>query len=216
MKNETTRLLEDRLAVRPDAPETETGGGIIVSSPQAKGRGTVVARGPGKRVPPHNLIQYMAVKIGDTVLYGRFTGGEITVDGESLLLMRECDVVAVVDKAVPVQKTDVPGKATYDACCGADSDCTYDIEDESCNNEDCGLYLTGEERNKPDAETDDEDEAVPGFCARHHSFACGCKDENEKSLCERGECDCIPTNLDVDETDEKRMPKAGRDGGAGC
>jgi len=141
MKNETTRLLEDRIAVRPDAPETETGNGIILPNPQGKGRGMVVTCGPGKRVAPRNELQYMIVKVGDTVLYGRFTGGEITINGESLLLMRECDIVAVIDikPSYPtlddeIKKSDcgslrsfgetVSGKTTYDACCGADCDCS--------------------------------------------------------------------------------------------
>lgn len=143
---ETTRLLEDRIAVRPDAPETETEGGIITPNPQGKGRGTVVACGPGKRITGFAMVAKTTVKIGDVVLYGRFTGGEIAVGGESLLLMRECDIVAVVesvtpmpeengtdfvkhDRRIPEKGADAPGKTAYDACCGANCDCGEAIGD---------------------------------------------------------------------------------------
>lgn len=141
MKTENVRLLEDRVAVRPDRPETETEGGLAIANPAAKGRGTVVTCGPGRRVPPRNELQRMAVRPGDVVLYGRFTGGEIAIGGETLLLMRECDVTAVVDAADSdraaaepgkggdgaEKKVDAgkkPGKVAYDARCGADCDCT--------------------------------------------------------------------------------------------
>jgi chaperonin GroES len=78
--------------VRPAAAETKTAGGIIIpdTAKEKPQRGVVVAAGPGKKDEP------VTVKVGDTVLYGKYAGTEISVDGEDLIIMRESDILAIV------------------------------------------------------------------------------------------------------------------------
>jgi chaperonin GroES len=89
--------LHDRLIVRPAAPEEMTKGGIILpdTAKEKPQQGEVVAVGEGKHDEGGKLVP-MSVKAGDTVLYGKYSGTEISVDGEDLLIMRETDVFAVV------------------------------------------------------------------------------------------------------------------------
>jgi chaperonin GroES len=84
--------LHDRVIVRPAAAETKTAGGIIIpdTAKEKPQRGTVVAAGPGKKDEP------VTVKAGDTVLYGKYAGTELSMDGEELLIMRESDILAIV------------------------------------------------------------------------------------------------------------------------
>lgn len=84
--------LHDRVIVRAAAAETKTAGGIIIpdTAKEKPQRGIVVAVGTGKKDEP------MTVKSGDTVLYGKYAGTEINVDGEDLLIMRESDILAIV------------------------------------------------------------------------------------------------------------------------
>jgi chaperonin GroES len=84
--------LHDRVIVRPAKAEEKTAGGIIIpdTAKEKPQRGTVVAAGPGKKDEP------VTVKIGDTVLYGKYAGTELTVEGEELLIMRESDILAIV------------------------------------------------------------------------------------------------------------------------
>ena len=84
--------LHDRVIVKADAAEEKTSGGIIIpdTAKEKPQRGTVVAAGPGKKDEP------VTVKIGDTVLYGKYAGTELTVEGEELLIMRESDILAIV------------------------------------------------------------------------------------------------------------------------
>lgn len=84
--------LHDRVIVKPAAAETKTAGGIIIpdTAKEKPQRGTVVAAGPGKKDEP------VTVKAGDTVLYGKYAGTEINLDGEDLLIMRESDILAIV------------------------------------------------------------------------------------------------------------------------
>jgi chaperonin GroES len=84
--------LHDRVIVRPAAAETKTAGGIIIpdTAKEKPQRGVVVAAGPGKKDEP------VTVKAGDTVLYGKYAGTEIAVDGEDLIIMRESDILAIV------------------------------------------------------------------------------------------------------------------------
>jgi chaperonin GroES len=84
--------LHDRVIVKPAAAETKTAGGIIIpdTAKEKPQRGTVVAVGAGKKDEP------MTVKNGDTVLYGKYAGTEITVDGQDVLIMRESDILAIV------------------------------------------------------------------------------------------------------------------------
>ena len=89
--------LHDRLLVRPAEAEQVTKGGIFLpdTAKEKPQQGEVVAVGTGKLDDNGKLIP-MAVKTGDKVLYGKYSGTEIAVDGEDLLIMRESDVFAIV------------------------------------------------------------------------------------------------------------------------
>ena len=84
--------LHDRVIVKPAAAETKTAGGIIIpdTAKEKPQRGVVIAAGPGKTDEP------VTVKPGDNVLYGKYAGTELTMDGEDLLIMRESDILAIV------------------------------------------------------------------------------------------------------------------------
>ncbi len=95
----TLKPLHDRLIVRPAAAEEVTKGGIILpdTAKEKPVQGEVIAAGPGKYDEAGKLTP-MGVKVGDTVLYGKYSGTEISVDGEDVLIMRESDVFAIVEK----------------------------------------------------------------------------------------------------------------------
>ena len=84
--------LEDRVLVKPADAEEKTTSGIIIpdTAKEKPQKGTVVAVGKGKKDEP------MTVKDGDTVLYGKYSGTEITMDGEEYLIMRESDILAII------------------------------------------------------------------------------------------------------------------------
>ncbi len=84
--------LADRVLIQPAAAETKTVGGIIIpdTAKEKPLKGTVVAVGPGTKD------EEMQVKQGDTVLYGKYAGTEIELDGEKYLIMRQSDVVAIL------------------------------------------------------------------------------------------------------------------------
>ena len=84
--------LADRVLVEAAAAEEKTAGGIIIpdTAKEKPQRGVVVAVGNGKKDEP------MTVKVGNTVLYGKYAGTEITVDGKEYLMMRESDIFAIV------------------------------------------------------------------------------------------------------------------------
>ncbi len=86
------RPLADRVLVEPAAAEEKTAGGIIIpdTAKEKPMKGTIVAVGPGKKDEP------MTVKVGETVLYGKYAGTEITIDSVNYLIMRESDIVAVI------------------------------------------------------------------------------------------------------------------------
>jgi chaperonin GroES len=95
----TLKPLADRVVVKPSQAEEKTKGGIIVPD-TAKEKpvwGEVVAVGPG-RVSDDGKLVPMEVKAGDRVLYGKYSGTEVTVDGEELLIMRESDIFAIMPK----------------------------------------------------------------------------------------------------------------------
>ena len=84
--------LADRVLVEPLAAEQKTAGGIIIpdTAKEKPQNGTVVAVGEGKKDEP------MTVKVGDTVLYGKYAGTEINVEGKDYLIMRESDIFAII------------------------------------------------------------------------------------------------------------------------
>ncbi|MEY2828284.1 MAG: hypothetical protein RIQ33_142 [Bacteroidota bacterium] len=84
--------IADRVLVKPAAAEEKTASGIIIpdTAKEKPMRGEVVAVGTGKKDEP------MTVKAGDTVLYGKYAGTEITIEGTEYLIMRESDIFAVI------------------------------------------------------------------------------------------------------------------------
>lgn len=84
--------LADRVLVEPSAAEEKTAGGIIIpdTAKEKPQRGKVIAVGSGKKDEP------MTVKAGDHILYGKYSGTEINIDGADYLIMRESDIFAVV------------------------------------------------------------------------------------------------------------------------
>lgn len=90
--------LEDRILVKPAEPETKTASGIYLpeTSKERPVRGTVVAVGPGKRLENGKRAE-LAVKKGDTVVYGKYAGSEVEVKGETHLILRESELFGVID-----------------------------------------------------------------------------------------------------------------------
>ena len=84
--------LADRVLVEPAAAETKTASGIIIpdTAKEKPQKGSIVAIGTGKVDEPMN------VKVGDQVLYGKYSGTEITIDGTEYLIMKESDIYGVV------------------------------------------------------------------------------------------------------------------------
>ena len=92
MSNLNIKPLADRVIVEPAAAEEKTASGIIIpdTAKEKPQKGSVVAVGDGKKDEP------LTVKVGDSVLYGKYAGTEITVDGKEYLIMRESDIFAIV------------------------------------------------------------------------------------------------------------------------
>lgn len=84
--------LADRVLIEPSEAEEKTKGGIIIpdTAKEKPQKGEVVAVGPGKKDEP------MTVKEGDIVLYGKYAGTEIGIEGSDYLIMRESDIVAII------------------------------------------------------------------------------------------------------------------------
>ena len=89
--------LADRVVVKPLEEEETTAGNIIIpdTAKERPQHGEVVAVGPGKTSDSGNIVD-LSVKKGDKVLFGKYSGTEITIDGEDYLIMRESDILAVV------------------------------------------------------------------------------------------------------------------------
>ncbi len=92
MSNVNIKPLADRVLVVPAPAEAKTASGIIIpdTAKEKPQKGRVVAAGPGKKDEP------MTVKVGDHVLYGKYGGTEITIEGTDYLIMRESDIYAIV------------------------------------------------------------------------------------------------------------------------
>ena len=84
--------LADRILIEPQAAETKTASGLYIpdSAKEKPQKGTVLAVGPGKVDEP------TTVKVGDVVLYGKYSGTELNVEGKDLLIMRESDILAII------------------------------------------------------------------------------------------------------------------------
>ena len=89
--------LSDRVVVQPEAVEEKTASGIILpdTAKEKPQEGTVVAVGPGKISDSGNAIK-MTVKVGDKVLYGKYSGTEVTVGNKDYLIMKENDIFAIL------------------------------------------------------------------------------------------------------------------------
>ncbi len=89
--------LADRVIVKPMEAEETTKGGIILpdTAKEKPIEGTIVAAGPGKTGEDGKLVK-LEVKVGDKVLYGKYSGTEVTVEGDEYLIMRESDIFAIV------------------------------------------------------------------------------------------------------------------------
>ncbi|MGK7651743.1 co-chaperone GroES [Roseovarius sp. B08] len=89
--------LHDRVLVRRVESEGKTAGGLIIpdSAKEKPSEGEVVAVGDGARKDSGELIE-MAVSVGDRILFGKWSGTEITIDGEELLIMKESDILGVM------------------------------------------------------------------------------------------------------------------------
>jgi chaperonin GroES len=92
------RPLQDRIIVKRVEEETKTAGGLFIpeTAKEKPQRGKIVAVGNGKKTEDGKVLP-LDVKVGDVVLFGKYAGTEVKVDGDDLLMMREDDILAVVE-----------------------------------------------------------------------------------------------------------------------
>ncbi len=93
------RPLHDRVVVKRVDEDTKTKGGIIIpeTAQEKPMQGKIIAVGPGARDETGKIVP-LDVKKGDTVLFGKWSGTEVKIDGEELLIMKESDIMGVLDK----------------------------------------------------------------------------------------------------------------------
>ncbi|MFK8113823.1 MAG: co-chaperone GroES [Rubripirellula sp.] len=91
------RPLDDRVVVQPNQAESTTAGGIVLpaSAQEKPQRGTIVAVGPGRLLDSGNRGE-LSVTVGDTVIYGKYGGSDIEIDGQEMKILRESDILAKV------------------------------------------------------------------------------------------------------------------------
>ena len=99
------RPLHDRVVVKRIDAEEKTAGGIIIpdTAKEKPQEGEVVALGPGARNERGELVP-LDLKVGDRILFGKWSGTEVKIDGEDLLIMKESDILGVIDKTQPFSK----------------------------------------------------------------------------------------------------------------
>jgi len=99
------RPLHDRVVVRRIEAEEKTSGGIIIpdTAKEKPQDGEVVAVGPGARDDSGVLVE-LSVKPGDRILFGKWSGTEVKIAGEDLLIMKESDILGVIDNVVPLKQ----------------------------------------------------------------------------------------------------------------
>ena len=99
------RPLHDQIVVRRITPDEKTSGGIIIPDTvkEKPMEGEVVAAGPGAR-NEQGAIQALDVQAGDRVLFGKWSGTEVKIDGEELLIMKESDLLGVVEDQAAMAK----------------------------------------------------------------------------------------------------------------
>jgi chaperonin GroES len=98
------RPLHDRVVVKRVDSEEKTKGGIIIpdTAKEKPQEGEVIAVGPGAR-DENGKVQALDVKVGDRILFGKWSGTEVKIDGEELLIMKESDIMGIVEQT-PVAK----------------------------------------------------------------------------------------------------------------
>jgi len=89
--------LHDRVAVKPIQDEEKTAGGIIIpdTAKEKPMRGEIIAVGSGVRDQNNHLVA-LTVKVGDKVLYGKWSGTEVKIDGQDLMIMKESDILGII------------------------------------------------------------------------------------------------------------------------
>ena len=99
------RPLHDRVVVKRVEEDTKTAGGIIIpdTAKEKPQQGEVVAVGPGARDEQGKVVA-LEVKPGDRVLFGKWSGTEVKIDGEDLLIMKESDIIGVLEETVAQKK----------------------------------------------------------------------------------------------------------------
>ena len=99
------RPLHDRVVVKRVEEERKSAGGIVIpdSAAEKPDQGEVIAVGAGKRTDDGKL-QPMDVKVGDRILFGKYSGTTVKIEGDEYLVMREDDIMGVITKKVPGQK----------------------------------------------------------------------------------------------------------------
>jgi chaperonin GroES len=99
------RPLHDRVVVRRVDAEEKTAGGIIIpdTAKEKPQQGEIVAAGPGAR-DESGKVQPLEVKAGDRVLFGKWSGTEVRIDGEDLLIMKESDILGVLEETAARRK----------------------------------------------------------------------------------------------------------------
>jgi chaperonin GroES len=99
------RPLQDRVLIRRVEQETKTSGGIIIpdTAQEKPMEGEVVAVGPGAR-DTDGVLHAVEVKPGDRVLFGKWSGSEIKLDGEDLMIVKESDILGVINQAAAKKK----------------------------------------------------------------------------------------------------------------
>jgi len=101
----TFRPLHDRVLVRRWQEDEKTAGGIIIpdTAKEKPMQGEIIAVGAGARDKDGNIVP-LDVALGDIVLFGKYAGSEVTIDGEELVILRESDIMGVIEDAGEVKK----------------------------------------------------------------------------------------------------------------
>ncbi|MBB2671264.1 co-chaperone GroES [Rhizobium sp. K102] len=99
------RSLHDRVVIRRAEGDVTSKGGIIIPdvAKEKPQEGEVVAIGPGRRDQSGNLVP-LDVKVGDLILFGKWSGTEVTINGQTLLIMKEADIMGIVEKTEAADK----------------------------------------------------------------------------------------------------------------
>jgi len=97
--NVKIKPLQDRVIVKRVEEEQKTAGGIIIpdTAKEKPQQGEVLAVGPGKVLDSGTKLE-MTVKVGDRVLFGKYAGSEVKIEGEEVLIMREDDILGIIEK----------------------------------------------------------------------------------------------------------------------